>query len=92
MCFDEESLIGGLRNSTDLLASSREDQVSDFFCMAVALMSDTATPRSCGNFARWDGRCPIPCVAFQSLRAILIGSMPACFHQARSSRERCTAR
>src|SRR5262249_42489666 len=41
-----------------------------------------------------EGRKPVasPRVSFQSLRATLIGSMPACFHHARSSRERCTAR
>ena len=66
--------------------------------VAVALMSwffgseDTAAPSGGNNAARSDRRWPIPRVSFHSVRATLIGSMPACFHQARSSRERCTAR
>jgi hypothetical protein len=45
-----------------------------------------------GNAGPRDLLWPVPCVSFQSLRATLIGSMPACRHHARSSRERCTAR
>jgi hypothetical protein len=50
-------------------------------------LEDTAAPCGRCDAARRDRRCPIPCVFFQSLRAILMGSMPACLHHARSSRE-----
>jgi len=53
---------------------------------------DAADACGRGDAARGDSRRPNPRVSFQSLRATLIGSMPACRHHARSSRERCTAR
>src|SRR5215813_8222665 len=67
---------------------------------AVAVMSSffgigsEDAPASCGrgDTGRRDRRWPSPRVSFQSLRATLIGSIPACRHHARSSRERCTTR
>jgi len=52
-----------------------EDPVDEFLSS-----EDAAAPCGRGNAGRSDGRCPILRVRFQSLRASLIESMPACRH------------